>query len=78
MNFHTRRLQPKRFGALVLASSMLTLSACGSDSISYKPLTEEDDTVYNICVVQSADNDQSNQIQQGFQDALTDLFGEGH
>lgn len=78
MKFHTRRLQPKRFGALVLASSMLTLSACGSDSISYKPLTEEDDTVYNICVVQSADNDQSNQIQQGFQDALTDLFGEGH
>lgn len=78
MKFHTNRLQPKRFGALFLAASMLTLSACGSDSISYEPLTEEDDTVYNICIVQSEDNTELNQIQQGFQDALTDLFGENH
>lgn len=55
---------------------VVSLPACGKDKSSgYTPLPEEDDTVYNISLCQDEDSDYYNNISQGFNDALTDLFG---
>lgn len=78
MKLNKKVFQPKRVGSLLLAASMLSLTACGSSSINYEPLSEEDNTTYTISIVQSEDTDELNQIQQGFTDALNDLFGEEH
>lgn len=61
------------------AVTTLSMIGCGKDkSVSYDPLTEEDDTIYTISVCQDADNDYYNTIALGFNDALTDLFGDSH
>lgn len=58
---------------------VLTCGACGQKkSVVYDPLQEEDATVYNICLTQDEDNNYYNGIAQGFQDALSDLFGDDH
>ena len=63
----------------VILPMTLSLVSCGkSNSVKYDPLPKEDDTVYNISLLQDEDNDYYNGIAQGFTDALNDLFGENH
>ncbi len=73
-------LNIKRFACTGLAAILVvSLPACGKDKSSgYTPLPEEDDTVYNISLCQDEDSDYYNNISQGFNDALTDLFGSAH
>lgn len=68
----------KRPLALGVASVMLlSLVACGKkDKVEYNPLPEEDTTIYNFCIMKDEDNDYFNGISQGFQDAMSDLFGQ--
>ena len=71
----------KRIACTGLAAILaLSLSACGSKDkkSSYDPLPEEDDTIYNISICQDENSEYYNQIAQGFQDALDDLFGSAH
>ena len=73
-------LNIKRFACTGLAAILaVSLPACGKDKSSgYTPLPEEDDTVYDISLCQDEDSDYYNNISQGFNDALTDLFGSAH
>lgn len=73
-------IQYKRLLSLAIILPMtLSLVSCGKDkSVTYDPLPQEDDTVYNITLLQDEDNDYYNGIAQGFTDALNDLFGENH
>lgn len=71
----------KRIACTGLAAILaLSLSACGSKDkkSSYDPLPEEDDTIYNISICQDENSEYYNQIAQGVQDALDDLFGSAH
>lgn len=72
-------IQHKRllsFGLIV--AMVFSLMACGKESVEYDPLTEANDTVYEISICQDDDNDYYNNITLGFHDALRDLFGENH
>ena len=69
----------KKVLCLALAgATALSFIGCGSDTVSYEPLPDDDDTVYQITICQSESTDYYNNITNGFQDALTDLFGEAH
>ncbi len=73
-------IQYKRLIGLGLAAVMiLSLTSCKKDkSVTYDPLTEEDNTVYEISICQDEGNDYYNNISLGFLDALNDLFGADH
>ncbi len=64
----------------ILAALSLTFAGCSSDtdSTANEPLSEEDETVYNIGIVQTTQNNFQNEIILGFTDALEDTIGADH
>ncbi|MDD6550203.1 MAG: ABC transporter substrate binding protein [Lachnospiraceae bacterium] len=66
----------KKIVSTVIAAALVAacFSACGKKT-SYKPLEKDDDTVYTIGLVSDSGNED---METGFNDALTDTFGKGH
>ncbi len=62
----------------VMGALAVSLIGCGKKSVSYKPLTDDNEETYQITVCQAENNDYENQITLGFTDALNDLFGSAH
>lgn len=63
---------------LLTASLSLVFSGCGSSNTNYEKVSDQDDTIYSICIIKSADNDYYDNLAAGFTDALYDLLGENH
>ena len=70
-----------RIAAVGMACALaMSLAGCKKPEkeVKYKPIKEEDDTVYTIYVMQDNDSDYYNEVLQGYKDALNDLFGDKH
>lgn len=67
----------KKLVSLILsaAAALTCFAGCGKRT-SYKPLKDEDDTVYTIGIASSAS--QNAELKKGFDDAIADTFGKGH
>lgn len=76
-NIFTETHNRKKLSAFILTvCTALSLMACGSSG-KYEPLDQDDDSFYNIAVLQQADADNST-LEEGFIDALQDTIGSDH
>lgn len=67
----------KKLVSLVLSAAVAITCFCGcGKKTSYKPLKDEDDTVYTIGMVSSVS--ENDDLKKGFEDAVSDTFGKGH
>ena len=67
----------KKLVSVVLSAAvaLTCFAGCGKKT-SYKPLKDEDDTVYTIGMVSSVS--ENDDLKKGFEDAVSDTFGKGH